>query len=741
MQEESNNKGPNNTPSPKSKKKKEDNEKALRDILSKDVEAAAEKLSELIAKQATPGLSRNDRHQIQMEVIAARKVLEGVRKSADKAAAELKESRKLEAQAYAKLNRIKTWKAMSGAGAGYDDMDQLAIKQTEESLKRLIETLAEFRKGDGKNEDDTLDVRRELAARFDEVSDRIWSMPQEWQDMFASEDTKLDKILKQQAEAKKFVVEQNAALSKFAWSVADRMGVGAFNLGNVVRGGRAMWNAPKAAKRRFDTLADKFGTAKAYVQRTIEMRKLSKADPVDLMTEGDESNKETKKQSKLMERFFSASERFKSRLLDKLGKKKKGPQAANDDSFSKGFLDLFGKGGFLKTLLGLAAKLTGIAIAGAIGYWVGSKIWEKIAPSMAEKFDKLSGNDAAGKKVTGPIVLNTQDNHARAIDIQNRVNSPKGRFTNEEINWLEKYKNFNNIEGQVGSAYKPSASVQVINDKMSTGGFSRMDRNTLTSTPELSSTAGGGRGSVNPASVVPVATSAPSTPAPIMTTGSTVGSGGGSMKVSDWVGKTMTKSGGDVDVNGLQPGMQANMVNMSKEYYAKTGKKLQINSAFRSNAKQEELFRTMPKGMAAPPGSSLHNFGLAFDVNSAQANELHNLGLLQKFGFTRPIQKEPWHVQPVGMTLAAAKSGIYSADGPANQGEVQSASATPQEQSVASAEPRIPLTTSSGETVGTGSGGKVGTLGGGAKNSASSIPTFESTDGLLLGMNLGALGS
>jgi hypothetical protein len=181
--------------------------------------------------------------------------------------------------------------------------------------------------------------------------------------------------------------------------------------------------------------------------------------------------------------------------------------------------------------------------------------------------------------------------------------------------------------------------------------------------------------------------------------------------------------------------MQKNMIGMAQEYYQLTGKRLNINSAYRSPEHQAHLYRTLPKGQAAPPGRSLHEYGFAFDINSAQGNELAKLGLLNKYGFSRPISKEPWHIQPVGMTLAAAKAGIYSADGPVNQ----SAKASPVSQEVspaASVPSSTPTSTVSAvDSSADAKGG--GTMQPSTKVSVSDIPTYYMSDGLMLAMNIG----
>lgn len=692
----------------KKTKGKSDPERGLQDILVKDVDKAVDKIAMLIKMQSSVGLTRSERYRVQQELARARKAFDEVNKAANKVADELKANRRLEAEAYAKLNRIKTFRAQKGHEAGYDQDTILALKQTEESLEQFLKAMKVF--GTGKNSEDE-DVRKHMVASMDKLLDRVWSLPDEFQEAFKKDDSRLEQILKNQAEAKQFVQKQNEALAKFAMRVADRVGIGSFNLGNLIRGGKAVYNfgkavanAPRVAMQKFRDIKDRIGQGRQFISHSMEMRRMAKADPDELMSvDGD--------QASTLKDYVSSTERFQRRLLDKIGRKKSGQQKNGqpDDGLLKGFTDLFGAGGFIKKLLSAAAALTGVAIAGAIGYWVGTKIWEKIAPWVQDLNDKLSGNDAVGKLITSPVTLNTQDNFARAKSIHDALKTPGSKVTGADQDFYRQF-NFSNQNVDLDKPYAPSAGIQKINQQTqkTTGDFSRLDRQT-----------GAAIATTNPISTKAYSTNS---------------------KVSDWVGKTISKSG-DVDVDGLNPSMQANLIKMSQEYYEKTGKKLQLNSAFRSPEKQAELFRTMPPGMAAKPGSSLHNFGLAFDVQSAQANELQNLGLLDKYGFNRPIKKEPWHVQPVGMTVAAAKAGIYSADGPAHQdGNV--ASAVPQSQSVASAEPRIPVSGGAdASTPGAGGGGGGGILSGGSKNSASDIPTFDTSDGMLMAMNIGALGT
>jgi hypothetical protein len=108
---------------------------------------------------------------------------------------------------------------------------------------------------------------------------------------------------------------------------------------------------------------------------------------------------------------------------------------------------------------------------------------------------------------------------------------------------------------------------------------------------------------------------------------------------------TMDKN---VSIDGLNPAVLKNLTGMANDYNEKTGKKVHLNSAYRSSEYQAKL-RAKYGSKAAKPGFSTHEFGLAFDINTSIANELEELGLMRKYGFTRPVGGETWHVEPAGV--------------------------------------------------------------------------------------------
>jgi hypothetical protein len=102
-----------------------------------------------------------------------------------------------------------------------------------------------------------------------------------------------------------------------------------------------------------------------------------------------------------------------------------------------------------------------------------------------------------------------------------------------------------------------------------------------------------------------------------------------------------------INLNGLVPGMTRRFTAMAAEFNQRTGRKIGVNSAYRSPQEQAELFRRYGSPRAARPGRSRHEVGLAIDINSVDGNALAQMGLLNKYGFIRPVRGEAWHIEPV----------------------------------------------------------------------------------------------
>lgn len=147
------------------------------------------------------------------------------------------------------------------------------------------------------------------------------------------------------------------------------------------------------------------------------------------------------------------------------------------------------------------------------------------------------------------------------------------------------------------------------------------------------------------------------------------------------------------NMDGLQPSVRTNFEAMVSEYKSRGGKHpVNVNRAFATHEQQAALFAKYGPGRAARPGNSAHNYGVAIDIDRAAANDMASMGLLDKYGFDRPVAGEPWHLQVKGVTAAMAKKGIYSADSPSKQGggdeeAVASRGASQNAPSVMSAQP------------------------------------------------------
>ena len=122
---------------------------------------------------------------------------------------------------------------------------------------------------------------------------------------------------------------------------------------------------------------------------------------------------------------------------------------------------------------------------------------------------------------------------------------------------------------------------------------------------------------------------------------------GGAVKDGQGGMQYVKKEDSDVDLSGMHPAFMKNFLGMAQEYGEKTGKSILVTSAYRSEAKQAQLKRDDPS--AASPGKSVHNKGLGMDISSVNANHLESLGLMRKYGFTRPIGQELWHIEPAGI--------------------------------------------------------------------------------------------
>lgn len=125
-------------------------------------------------------------------------------------------------------------------------------------------------------------------------------------------------------------------------------------------------------------------------------------------------------------------------------------------------------------------------------------------------------------------------------------------------------------------------------------------------------------------------------------------------KVGGLVASIGGGGGGGGDVNGLQPAVTAALA-----FARANGWAGQVNSGFRSRAEQQRLYDLYLSGrgnLAAPPGNSMHERGLAVDVSQAE----QFAAAMRKMGggaLMRKVPGEPWHFSTTGYR----KGGMYGA--------------------------------------------------------------------------------
>lgn len=116
--------------------------------------------------------------------------------------------------------------------------------------------------------------------------------------------------------------------------------------------------------------------------------------------------------------------------------------------------------------------------------------------------------------------------------------------------------------------------------------------------------------------------------------------------------------------SGLNPDFVSKLSKAATEYQLQTGKSVEIVSGLRTAEQQQKLYEDYVSGKsrfpAAPPGRSRHESGSAVDVPLATANALDRMGLLSKYGLSRPVPGDPIHIQGAsgfGGVLSGPMSG------------------------------------------------------------------------------------
>jgi D-alanyl-D-alanine carboxypeptidase len=533
--------------------------------------------------------------------------------------------------------------------------------------------------------------------------------------------------------------------AKLGMGIADKFGIGKFSVGGAIRGYQG---ASAFIKKRQELSA-----AKKLVQRLGP--KISETGVGEGLKEDISAEKEVELVD-LVKEYVSDSKSFNRKLLSGLGMKKKGTAPGEGGTSVVGAALSGAAGGAAAGAAAAAGGLLKSALTTGLSFLAsgaGLASLAAIGVALAGKYRKesIEANPTAPEFKFDPYAMKVRG-EASSVTQATKINQRRALKTLQPGAAREYLAAGPGIDGLYTDGYTKAQLEQ-----MAKGTF-KGDASVVNVVPKDYLPTGIPTGGEGPSSipVAPTIGAAPiSTPvdqpsvtptaaataatATAPTSGTTTGTSfpvsTGAQISKAATGSSISAAGG-VDMAGLDPSVRSNLNAMADEYFSLTGKKLPINSAFRSKEKQAELYKTMPAGMAAAPGSSIHNYGMAFDTNSAVGNELGSMGLLSKYGFDRPIRKEPWHVQPAGLTLAAAKSGLFSADAPNNQGASTSAKAQPASQGITAAVSPMDVGTAGGPTT-LASAGNKGSMGAPVQSGVKSITTFDSSDGMFLAMNMG----
>lgn len=106
----------------------------------------------------------------------------------------------------------------------------------------------------------------------------------------------------------------------------------------------------------------------------------------------------------------------------------------------------------------------------------------------------------------------------------------------------------------------------------------------------------------------------------------------------------------------LNAGAKSALVDMATEYQALYKEPLVFNSGHRTFKEQMDVD---PGGNPkAEPGTSLHEKGLAVDLNSSQVSALLSSGMLQRYGF-KTIANDPPHIEYIGGKPGGKFGGVF----------------------------------------------------------------------------------
>ncbi len=113
-------------------------------------------------------------------------------------------------------------------------------------------------------------------------------------------------------------------------------------------------------------------------------------------------------------------------------------------------------------------------------------------------------------------------------------------------------------------------------------------------------------------------------------------------------------------IGGKVAGLNKKFLEQLSAFNDAAGGRFSVNSGYRSVAHQQQLYNRYLAGngpVAARPGSSQHNFGLAADLAPGNARDTHG-ALARQFGLAFTVPSESWHVEPAGGRSGKSSGGF-----------------------------------------------------------------------------------
>lgn len=104
-----------------------------------------------------------------------------------------------------------------------------------------------------------------------------------------------------------------------------------------------------------------------------------------------------------------------------------------------------------------------------------------------------------------------------------------------------------------------------------------------------------------------------------------------------------------LDSMGRVKGLQPNFLDKLKQAFADNPARCIVESGYRSHAEQAALHRAKP-GLAAQPGHSNHERGLAADLHCERGGLAWLHAHARKYGLQFPMSYEAWHIELIGAT-------------------------------------------------------------------------------------------